>query len=69
MSAQKTAADEWTQLKLLTLLLVAFFSGSLAGFGMFRAVGADALLLPAIAEGAMTRHQAPCGGRAMHLRA
>lgn len=44
---------EWTQLKLLSLLLISFFGGGLAGLTMFRASGANALLLPAIAEAAM----------------
>ena len=44
---------EWTQLKLLSLLLVSFFAGGLVGFATFRAAGANALLLPAIAEAAM----------------
>ena len=46
-------AKEWTQLKLLTLLLVAFFTGSVCGMGMFRAVASDALLLPAAGEAVM----------------
>ena len=44
---------EWTQLKLLSLLLVSFFFGGVLGFAMFRALGADALVLPAITEAAM----------------
>ena len=44
---------EWTQLKLLSLLLISFFGGGLVGFAMFRAAGANALLLPAFTEAAM----------------
>ena len=45
--------SEWGQMRLLSLLLVSFFCGSLTGFSLYRAWGADALLLPAIAEAAM----------------
>ena len=45
--------SEWGQMRLLSLLLVSFFCGSLTGFSLYRAWGADALLLPAIAEAVM----------------
>ena len=44
---------EWTQLKLLSLLLVSFFGGGLLGFAIFRRAGTNALLLPAVSEAAM----------------
>jgi len=46
-------AKEWTQLKLLCLLLISFFAGSGSGMAMFNAYAADALLLPALCEGFM----------------
>ena len=52
-ATRKIISDEWTQLKLLTLLLVAFFAGGVGGMGMQQSHGADALLLPAFCEAVM----------------